>query len=381
MATWKRVVLEGEQQNIGQNNLTLSDSERILTMSAASGTPTAQFRVNYNPTYASQDFIRIQNTPTATAGCYFGGSAGGGSAGNKTVIYGDSGAQNLTIDGTGSTLVTDKFVVQNNNNTQYIHPNLTLYKNSTSPADFDYLGAIRFKGNSIDATDNTTVISDEEYAKIYARQLDVSDDSKDSSITLQVNQNDTQKDFIFGVEPDNSSQAYTSRENILRTISVHGTSNTLEHLNRRYRATYQFGLNADIVGTNTTTYQFARGINGVNHSSTIGYIMPYAGWVTGMALVGRRDSGSNQYEVGIRIFNIDSNSLVWDDSNIQSGTTDTFKLSYKSNYNKSTDQIAHYVAANSRLYVQIYVRDLENGSTTIDNLAGSFEYYYEIPND
>jgi len=369
MPTWKRIVLDGEQQNIGENNLTVSDSSRILTLDGNT------FTINHSSAVPQLNYVKIDNLG---GGCFFGGSTSGGNAAAKTTILGDSGTQTLTIDSSGSTLVTDKFVVQNDNDGQFIHPNITLYKNSSSPADSDYLGGIRFKGNSIDGDNSAVIIPDEEYAKIYAQQLDVSDDSRDSKLYFQVQQAGSQREFTFQAEPSNASEIFTPRENILRSISAHGSANTLELLTRRNKVFLQYGYNAGISATNTATYQFMRGVNGVDHSNDLGFLIPYSGWITGMTLVGERTLGSDTYGVGIRVFNIDENHLVWDSglSNQTSGTN-IFKLRFTSNYLKSTDQVAHYVPGNSRINVQVYVKNNVPGSITIDKLIGSLEFYYE----
>jgi len=61
-------------------------------------------------------------------------------------------------------------------------PDIKLYRNSSSPADNDYLGNLIFTGNNLHASDGSVVDTDIEYARIESRIYDVTDGTEDGAL-------------------------------------------------------------------------------------------------------------------------------------------------------------------------------------------------------
>ena len=102
---------------------------------------------------------------------------------NRVVIAGSSGAieddANFTFDGTTLGLSTtgtgDLILLTATENSATASPVITLKRNSSSPADADYLGQLKFKGEN-DADEEIT------YAKMTGKILDASDGTEDGII-------------------------------------------------------------------------------------------------------------------------------------------------------------------------------------------------------
>ena len=89
-----------------------------------------------------------------------------------------TGTGNITTTGTLSltnTTTDDSLLITTTEDTNSAGPVLTLKRNSSSPADADYLGQIKFKGEN-DADQEVV------YAKITAKILDASDGTEDGII-------------------------------------------------------------------------------------------------------------------------------------------------------------------------------------------------------
>jgi hypothetical protein len=61
-------------------------------------------------------------------------------------------------------------------------PDIKLYRNSSSPADNDYLGNLIFTGNNLHASNGSVVDTDIEYARIESRIYDVTDGTEDGAL-------------------------------------------------------------------------------------------------------------------------------------------------------------------------------------------------------
>ena len=87
-------------------------------------------------------------------------------------------------------------------------PTLTLYRNSSSPADSDELGSINFKGRNENSEDI-------QYAEIISEIKDASDGTEDGSITLKVIQGGTLANRI--TLNGNSNTVFANRDVLLGT--------------------------------------------------------------------------------------------------------------------------------------------------------------------
>jgi len=129
---------------------------------------------------------RTNDVPNLPAGRLFVGTATNTSlssnvvyideANNRVGIGTSSPSANLEIASTGT---GDAILVTNNDATSTAAPVLTLKRDSASPADGDYLGQIKFKGEN-DASQEIV------YAKITAKTSDVTDTTEDGLIETAV---------------------------------------------------------------------------------------------------------------------------------------------------------------------------------------------------
>ena len=129
---------------------------------------------------------RTNDVPNLPTGRLFVGTATNTSL-SSNVVYIDeandrvgigtsSPSANLEIESTGT---GDAILVTNNDATSTAAPVLTLKRDSASPADGDYLGQIKFKGEN-DASQEIV------YAKITAKTSDVTDTTEDGLIETAV---------------------------------------------------------------------------------------------------------------------------------------------------------------------------------------------------
>ena len=114
-------------------------------------------------------FLGIDNNNTITA-LQLDMSAAGAATFNSTIA---AGAVTLTVSDTSDILT----LISTDGGTGF-GPNVSLYRNSSSPADGDVLGAIDFDGRN----DNS---QDVQYAQIVAQAFDVSDGTEDATLYLQ----------------------------------------------------------------------------------------------------------------------------------------------------------------------------------------------------
>ena len=140
----------------GGTNITTAVSGDTLTITGATPAVTAMNNATAN------ELVTVGSTTTeldGEANLTFDGS---------TLAV--SGAQTITNTSTG-----DSLLITTTEDTSTAAPVITLKRNSSSPADADYLGQIKFKGEN-DADQEVV------YAKITAKILDASDGTEDGII-------------------------------------------------------------------------------------------------------------------------------------------------------------------------------------------------------
>jgi len=106
----------------------------------------------------------------------------------------DSGGSFTTSGTVASFIGTKVRSVINDNNA--IGAEVSLYKNSTTPADNDVIGNIAFYANDWDSGESAVDQTEELQAKILSKQLDVDSGSSDSNLVFQTNINSTITDVL-----------------------------------------------------------------------------------------------------------------------------------------------------------------------------------------
>ena len=151
-------------------------NNRVLT-ATGSGTANAESNLTFDGST-----LTVTGTVTATT---FSGNVTGNLSGNVTggTISGTTGTFTGALTGTTGTFATtgtgDVVIVETSDDTSTAGPILCLLRESTSPADGDYLGQIKFKGRN-DAGQQLI------YGKITAKTSDVTDGTEDSLIEIAV---------------------------------------------------------------------------------------------------------------------------------------------------------------------------------------------------
>ena len=151
-------------------------NNRVLT-ATGSGTANAESNLTFDGST-----LTVTGTVSATT---FSGNVTGNLSGNVTggTISGTTGTFTGALTGTTGTFAStgtgDIVVVETSDDTSTAGPILCLLRESTSPADGDYLGQIKFKGRN-DAGQQLI------YGKITAKTSDVTDGTEDSLIEIAV---------------------------------------------------------------------------------------------------------------------------------------------------------------------------------------------------
>ena len=186
MPTWKRVILDGDQQNLAEANLTQSDTTRTYKLnSSASSSLTFQSNAGDSLLLLSPALITI----------------GGASYTPPIIIQTDDQKitlSDLTSGDTEFDVTRARFDCTNADSFEVRHtnsgvdgPRLDLTHTSSSPADDDTLGSIRFKGKTSNSGSGEVV-----YSVVNAKALDVTDSTKDSDIKLNIRENNVFKSAL-----------------------------------------------------------------------------------------------------------------------------------------------------------------------------------------
>ena len=134
---------------------------------------------------------------TATGNLYLASNGGNIDITGRVQMTSSDSDNNLTITSTDTSAD--------------IGPDLTLYRNSSSPGDDDGLGSIRFTGNNDLGVEQL-------YARIYSRATDVTDNTENGKIFI---------DVIDGGNNTNAMEITSAEVKIGGNLVVNGTTTTL----------------------------------------------------------------------------------------------------------------------------------------------------------
>ena len=100
-----------------------------------------------------------------------------------------------TVSATDGGTFSGNIIVSSTDAGASADPTLTLYRNSASPADWDILGEIIFRGRN---WDGSATVHDVDYAKLVAQTVDVTDGTEDGRLVIQQQKASTLTDtYIF----------------------------------------------------------------------------------------------------------------------------------------------------------------------------------------
>lgn len=405
MPTWKRVLLEGETDNLAGADLTQSDADRYHLIpspgtlrfsnessysAGAADAACLSIDLNSGVNQANESQFRLgQRTDLYTNSFLLGGAGSGGDQilgvknsatyGNHGYFDGDSFVFNC-----GKTSESVRIVDDGDNGTSE-DPVLILHRESTSPAVNDLLGAIRFNGK-VDSTPD--------YERTFGRISAAIDKNGGNRGVLhfQVMQNGETMGTTEGtnnptlsIVPSTNTAGFTPNENKLNELEIKGVS--MRDLTDRYVSTYQFGYNGSVTSTSSSspTYQDMRGVNGVPHDAEVGIPIHHDGWIIGASVSCKKSGGtSSRGYVGLYIYRngiTNSGGTVWAEDTyltpslsvgdgIISRATDT--------NNHSSGNAGHQVFAGDFLRVKLYVRGYGNDSFAVNSIGGAITIYHEI---
>ena len=178
---------------------TISGSTVTIQASSTSGSSTTvnAYRINMKreESVSAASTVNIGGTQTITGAKTFSSNATFQGSVFTDAIKSAASNQSITIDpeGTGTvdiigsqtitnTTTQDSLTITTTEDSSTAGPVFTLKRNSSSPADADYLGQIKFKGEN-DADQEVL------YAKISGKILDASDGSEDGIIEFAFRKN------------------------------------------------------------------------------------------------------------------------------------------------------------------------------------------------
>lgn len=347
MATWKRVLLEGEGNNIGGTNLTTSDVTRSLTLNNTVSKFLVKNQGGGNVNSAAQNVFMIDESARASgttiyrlgdiashddSRAFFHTSSqqlGAGktpdgitnysaeafnpnygfpsgfasidrpnSLGNGGYFDGNFFAFNTpAIPRTSNIVSPDAFSVRIQNTAENHHngshqPVVHIVKRDETPALSERLGCIDFRAPS---AASSSAPAEKTFAKIGAR-IDKTGtigggnlggglhfDVKSNSSDL-LNVGNTVSDFHIEPPEDDDAGNHTVSENKLKSLYAQGTD--LRSLTSRGLCAYQFGFNNSVSSSSTSTFTFTdmKGINGVVYTSKHGFCFPVSGWIVGASV-------------------------------------------------------------------------------------------------
>ena len=166
MATWKRLLTDNDlaNTNIGSNDLTINPS---TTRTLSFGDASSKFRVKNN----ANKLLLVLHETTARLGS---------NVSTATLELQTSGST-LTMASDNTVLFdkTNKLTIESEDTGATQSPTLELFRNSTSPADDDIIGAIDFKGEDSSG-------SSEVYARIEGKIEDVTNNTEDGELAFYV---------------------------------------------------------------------------------------------------------------------------------------------------------------------------------------------------
>ena len=305
MSTWAKILVEGDNTNIGNSNLgTPASTARVL-------------KVGSSGSFKIQDSDSADSFKVTKTSCFLGGP----SSTNTSLVSGNTGTEGAKFEVTTSGAQTSSAAlykcnslrVQNHSNTATSASKLYLER---IPADGNGLssgeavGTIFFDGQ-VDQTlvnAQADVIS---FSNITGKAVSTGltllptapptfDYDLEGKLEFSVRNGDG--DFLAAeITADGdaaSNNASTANEQKLKSLKLGGTS--LETLTRRNIITFQVGENGDITHTldGPDTNHALRMANGVQSvldttlASSLGIVAPFSGYIIGGTFQFRYESGT-----------------------------------------------------------------------------------------
>jgi microcystin-dependent protein len=170
-ATSTNNIAIGEQAMEGVPNVSESDQNIAIGTEALTGVTTG----STNVTIGHQAGMSITD---GSNNVILGNYAGTSSLADTVAIYTGGGTERLTIDSTGLiNAKTSSLTLESTDSGSLRGPLITLQRNSTSPAPFDYLGAMIFKGKN-------SLLADTQYGTLNGRIVDPTSGSETGRIEM-----------------------------------------------------------------------------------------------------------------------------------------------------------------------------------------------------
>ena len=176
--TWKKILVEGEENNIGSSDLTITAGE---TRTLSFGDASSKFRVKNN----NNKLLLVLHETTARLGSNIS---------TATLELQTSGST-LTMESDNTVLFdkTNRFTIESDDATTGT-PVLELFKNEATPVDGQVIGTIEFSGE--DSASQKTV-----YGSISVETADVTHSTEDGTMRFSVYDQGTSKTWLTAVNP------------------------------------------------------------------------------------------------------------------------------------------------------------------------------------
>ena len=406
MPTWKRVLLEGETDNLAGADLTQSDADRYHLIPSpgtlrfsnesaynanAADAACLSIDLNSGTTPGSESQFRLgQRTDLYTNSFLLGGEGSGGDqvlGVKNSAAYGNHGyfeGSRFVFDCTNNS--DSVRIVDSGDNGSTEDPVLVIYRDSSSPATNDNLGAIKFNGNLSSALGG----DERTYARIISRIPktggtggELHFEVMQAQENLSTNPLDTDSALSICSEPD-ETDGMTSNEIKLAQVKARGA--TMKQLTQRFLTTYQFGYIPAITSNNLTNpvFQDMRGINAVPHDGNVGIPIHHDGWITGVSLSCKKSGGSSSTaDLGVYIYRngvTDGTQTVWGSEQIMTGVTFGEGMLYHEEdlNNHSSGTSGHQVFKGDFLRVKAHLKSRTGTSFSANSFGGCISIYHEL---
>lgn len=200
MSFWKEILFAGDEQNIGNSNLTITggDSRRL-----SFGNASSDFAVKNNATYLVLKLTETEATlgSTVSTGTLKLNSANG----------------TMTMGSAVTSFTTPQFNISSTNTGSGAQPLLNLKRNSASPAAGDDLARIRFIGENASS-------HEKQYASVTAHIADTTLASESGDLSLAVVNDGSDYEFFRGKGDGLGVKAEMSSKTFSLTTDVNGAS-------------------------------------------------------------------------------------------------------------------------------------------------------------
>ena len=200
MSFWKEILFAGDEENIGNSNLTITggDSRRL-----SFGNASSDFAVKNNATYLVLKLTETEATlgSTVSTGTLKLNSANG----------------TMTMGSAVTSFTTPQFNISSTNTGSGAQPLLNLKRNSASPAAGDDLARIRFIGENASS-------HEKQYASVTAHIADTTLASESGDLSLAVVSDGSDYEFFRGKGDGLGVKAEMSSKTFSLTTDVNGAS-------------------------------------------------------------------------------------------------------------------------------------------------------------